>query len=91
MVDVNVRGRLAARWCVPYGHNEGRPAATWTARPAADLDEAAQHRGAQLRRMASAGLAVRRVDQLFEDAAVGDAMAALALGVERRELLFEPR
>ena len=32
------------------------------------------------RRMASAGLAVRRVDQLFEDAAVGDAMAALALG-----------
>jgi hypothetical protein len=39
--------------------------------------------------MAGAGFAVRGVDQLIEDAAIGDAMATRAPGVKLGQLLLE--
>src|SRR3990172_12102427 len=39
--------------------------------------------------MACAGFALRRVDQIVEDAAVGDAVARIALRAQRGELLFQ--
>ena len=42
-----------------------------------------------LARMAGTSLAMPRVDQLFEDAAVGDAVAACALGIKSSEPLLK--